>query len=189
LRASLWGNAAREACMQEAFAGAWACEAQLSSSTLVSLYDLNYRFLDLCAARAADWPLPGWLKLPGDLPGQVVPLSDAQRAAAAHCPYALFDLRFQDEEHWRARLASAGEWRVADEVPIDDETGGFVRLALFFAWHVASSATFAAQLLLGMHEHTARAFRGATINCLPALVASEAANLSARWCNSNAYWS
>jgi len=175
--------------MQDAFTGAWVREPHLSASMLGSLYDLNHRFLDLCAARVDDWPLSGQLKLPGDIPAQVLPLSAAQRAAAAHCPYALFDLRFEDDEHWRARLASAVEWRIADEAEAPDGTADFVRLALFFAWHVASSAAAAAQLFLGMQAPTALAFRGATLNCLPPLVASEAANLTARWCTSNAYWS
>ncbi len=69
------------------------------------------------------------------------------------------------------------------------DIAGFVRFALFYAWHVASTARLGAQLLLGMTEHTAAAFRGARLNGLPALAASETANLSARWCTSGAYWS
>jgi len=72
---------------------------------------------------------------------------------------------------------------------IADDTADFVRLALFYAWHVASSTKLAAQLLLGMNERTAVAFRSVTLNSLQALVVSEAANLTARWCTSNAYWS
>ena len=40
-----------------------------------------------------------------------------------------------------------------------------------------------------MNEHTAAAFRGATLDGLPALAESETANLTARWCTSGAYWS
>ncbi len=61
-----------------------------------------------------------------------------------------------------------------------DDTASFVRLALFYAWHVAATARFSAQLLLGMSEHTAAAFRCATLNGLPALVAGEAVQLDAR---------
>jgi hypothetical protein len=43
-------------------------------------------------------------------------------------------------------------------------------------------------VLLGMSERTAGAFRATTLNCLPALVASETANLSARFMNSSGYW-
>ncbi|HEY1315207.1 MAG TPA: hypothetical protein VGE92_15100, partial [Steroidobacteraceae bacterium] len=70
----------------------------------------------------------------------------------------------------------------------DDATVCFVRLALFFAWHVASSAGVAAQLLLGMNLNTAAAFRRTPLNRLPALVASETAHLSARWSGCKAYW-
>jgi hypothetical protein len=72
---------------------------------------------------------------------------------------------------------------------VDDETVNFVRLALFYAWHVASSAGLKAQLLLGMNGTTAAAFRRITVNQLPALVATEAVNLSVRWSGCTAYWS
>ena len=164
--------------MQDAFVGNWAQESHLSAEILGSLRDLNHRFLDLTASRTTDW-----------VAGLVAPLSAAQRAAAAGCPYALFDLRFQDEGHWRLRLLNSGAWRVADESVADDETVNFVRLALFYAWHVASSAGLKAQLLLGMNATTAAAFRRITVNQLPALVATEAGYLSARWSGCAAYWS
>ena len=119
----------------------------------------------------------------------MAPLSAAQRAAAADCPYALFDLRFQDHGYWRGRLQNPGAWRVAEESVVDDETSNFVRLALFYAWHVASTAGIAAQLLLGMNGHTATAFRRVTVNQLPALAVTESAHLSARWSDCAAYWS
>jgi hypothetical protein len=175
--------------MQEAFISSWAArQAHFSVDTLSSLHHLNHRFLDLVGTRIYDWRLPRPLELPLEVSAGVAPLSTTQRAAAANCPYALFDLRFQDDEHWHGSLSRAGHWRVADETMLDDDTVSFVRLALFYAWHVASTAKLAAQLLLGMNEHTAMAFRSATLNCLPALVASEAANLTARWNTSDAYW-
>jgi hypothetical protein len=175
--------------MQEAYVGSWARESHLSAEILGSLRDLNHRFLDLAASRT------GWMA------GQVAALSAAQRAAAAGCPYALFDLRFQDDGHWRVRLQSLRSWYVADEAAADgqgddqgdgqgdDHTVGFVRLALFYAWHVASSEGIKAQLLLGMNGGTAAEFRRITVNQLPALVASEAKHLSARWSGCTTYWS
>jgi hypothetical protein len=106
----------------------------------------------------------------------------------AGCPYALFDLRFQDDGYWRSRLQDSGAWRVADESVVDEETSDFVRLALFYAWHVASSAGLKAQLLLGMNGTTAAAFRRITVNQLSALVATEAVHLSMRWSGCTAYW-
>jgi hypothetical protein len=172
------GEMQRERVMQDAVIGHWAQESHVSAQHLSSLRDLNHRFLDLAGSGA----LPG-------LAGQVAPLSGAQRAAAANCPYALFDLRFEDDAHWRARLQNTGYWRVADEPAAEDGARGFARLALFYAWHVASSGSLAAQLLLGMGSDTAHAFRRITVNSLPALAASEAENLSARWSHCGAYWS
>jgi hypothetical protein len=85
-------------------------------------------------------------------------------------------------------LQNLRAWRVADESVADDDTVSFVRLALFFAWHVASSAGLKAQLLLGMNGNTATAFRRITVNQLPALVATEAVNLSERWSECAAFW-
>src|SRR5258706_1172728 len=126
--------------MQDAFIGNWAQESHLSAEVLGSLRDLNHRFLDLTASRTTDW-----------VAGCVAPLSAAQRAAAAGCPYALFDLRFEDDGHWRLRLQASGGWRVADESVADDEPVNFVGPARFHAWHGAASAGLKAQLLLGMN--------------------------------------
>lgn len=174
--------------MQEAFVGGWTQESHLSAEVLESLRDLNHRFLDLAASRADAWAaLDGGMSL--RLGRQVGPLSTAQRAAAADCPYALFDLRFEDDGHWRMRLQTCAAWRVAEAPAADDDMVGFVRLALFYAWHVASSAGLKARLLLGMNASTAAALRRTTVHQLPSLVASEAANLSARWSDCGAFWS
>src|SRR6202043_1513389 len=95
----------------------------------------------------------------------------------------------QDDGHWQARLQVPGSWRIADEPAVDDATVSFVRLALFYAWHVASGAGLKAQLLLGMNGTTVAAFRRITVNQLPALVATEAVHLSMRWSGCTAYWS
>ncbi len=174
--------------MQEAFIGGWSRQTSFSVEVLAPLYDLNLRFLDLVGARVAGWRIPGAPSLPGAAAEQVAPMSPSQKAAAAHCPYALFDLRFHDEAHWHARLHGAGQWRIADEAA-QEETANFVRLALIYAWHVAATTRYAAPLLLGMTERTASAFRATTLNCLQALVASETEHLSARFCNCGAYWS
>lgn len=162
--------------MQDALVGSWLHESHLSAETLGSLRDLNHRFLDL-AATHREW-----------MAGSAMQLSTAQRAAAADCPYALFDLRFQDDAYWRSRLQTLQSWRVADEPLIDDASISFVRLALFYAWHVATGAGIKAQLLLGMSACTAAALRNITVNQLPNLVITEAKHLSARWNGCAAYW-
>jgi hypothetical protein len=167
--------------MQDAFL--WTRQASFSAHTLASLCELNHRFLNLAAAHSES---PGDLKMPKETAAPIASLSEEARAAAADCPYALFDLRFHDDAHWRARLGES--WRIADEAAVADDVAAFTRLALFYAWHLASTPKSGAQLWLGMADSTAAAFRAASLDRLPALAASEAVNLSARWSTSTFYW-
>jgi hypothetical protein len=162
--------------VQDAYIGNWTQQSHVSIEHLTSMRGLNSRFLDLAG------------KLSPELARRIAVLSPAQRAAAANCPYALFDLRFADDVYWRGRLQAIGTWRVADDHKVDAEVVDFVRLALFYTWHVASSAGLAAHLLLGMHGNTAEAFRGISVDALPALALAEAANLTARWSGCSSYW-
>jgi hypothetical protein len=175
--------------MQDAHVKNWARERPVSVEMLESTRELNHRFLDLVGMPSSTWSATargGWST---DVSGQVAPLSAAQKKAAADCPYALFDLRFYNARYWHARLQPESRWSVADEVSVDENIRNFARLALFFAWHVASAGGLAAQLLLGMNEDTAAAFRGVTIDCVPTLAATEAINLTARWNHCPKYWS
>ena len=83
--------------MQDAIIGNWAQESHVSAEHLQSLRDLNRRFLDLAC---------GGLPMRACRPGGAT--LEAQRAAAANCPYALFDLRFEDTAYWRGRLRERG---------------------------------------------------------------------------------
>ncbi len=174
--------------MQDAHVGSWAREAHVSLEMRESVRELNHRFLDLVSSQSSGWHASR-RGLSVEVFARVAPLSAAQKAAAANCPYALFDLRFHDDCHWQTRLRTTGQWKVAEEARVDADTLEFVRLALFFAWHVASTTKLGAQLLLGMQDATAAAFRSATIDCLPCLAATEATQLTARWNDCAGYWS
>lgn len=173
--------------MRDAELDNWRRDSQLPAELLLSLRALNCRFLDLITALPAGWDPPRQ-GLDVTIFAQIAELSSAQRAAAANCPYALFDLHFHDEIHWRARLRAPVGF-VAEPISVSAETLEFVRLAIFFAWHAANTTRFAAPLLLGMHPSTVGDFHCASIDRLPALAAAEAANLTARWSNCTAYWS
>jgi hypothetical protein len=164
--------------VQEAFIGNWAQQSHVAREHLDSMRGLNRRFLDLV----------GKGLLNAGLGEQVAPLSPAQRAAAADCPYALFDLRFDDYVYWQGRFETLGAWRIADEERSCEDTVDFVRLALFYTWHLASSAPLSAHLLLGMRANTVESFRRLAVDALSALAYSETANLAARWSGSTAYW-
>jgi hypothetical protein len=165
--------------VRDAYIGNWTQQPHISTELLTSMRGLNGRFLDLA----------GNGLLSPELARQVAVLSPAQRTSAANCPYALFDLRFADDGYWRGRLQAIGTWRVAEDFRVNAEIVDFVRLALFYTWHVASSAGLAARLLLGMQGNTAEAFRSISVDALPALALAEAANLTARWSGCSSYWS
>ncbi len=170
--------------MQDGISGGWARGPHLSPEQLNSVRGLNARFLDLAGDAGHEWDTVRG----GGVAAMLASLSPLQRAAVASCPYALFDLRFEDEVYWKTRLTQALQYRVADE-PVDQAVVDFVRLAVFYAWHVAHTSTLAAQFLLGMSPATVEALRGVVVNSLPALADSEASNLSARWRHSATYWS
>ncbi|HLW24150.1 MAG TPA: hypothetical protein VKT22_07295 [Steroidobacteraceae bacterium] len=174
--------------MQPALIGPWTRQPHFSLEALAPLHDLNQRFLDLLAERGAGWPMREHATQSASVGRALASLTPAQRVQAARCPYALFDLHFHDEAHWRGRLERACVWRVEDAAPVDGELGEFVHLALFYAWHVAASARLSPQVLLGMHAGTARAFRAATLNALPALALSEALRLEPRWSAHGSFW-
>ncbi len=173
--------------MQDALVSGWLEGSHVPVEMLESVRELNHRFLDLVSMRPDGWQASRG-RLSPDVTAQVAPLSASQKAAASRCPYALFDLRFHDDAHWRSRLEGGARWVVADAA-VDADTLEFTRLALFFAWYAASSARLAAQLLLGMGDEAAAALRAVTIDCLPALAASEAVHLTARWSDCGRYWS
>lgn len=175
--------------MQEANVKRWERESDVSTAMLESVHELNHRFLDLLGESPREWNSAGFAGLPAEVRLWIVPLTAAQKKAAANCPYALFDLHFHDDAYWRARLHTDFPCHVADAVSPNDTMLGFVRLAVFYAWHVASANKLAARLLLGMNDMTAAAFRAVTIDCLPGLAAAVGVELTARWSNRPAYWS
>ncbi len=163
--------------MDDAIQGGWAGGNRPRSDILISLRELNRRFLGLAASAGRDSPL-----------SRIAALSPDQQAAAANCPYALFDVRFGDAQHWSQRLRAAGAWVVADAPAVDAATLEFVRLALFYVWHITNTAPLRAQLLLGMPPEVTAAFAAQTVDRLPGVAVVEAANLTARWHSCDAYW-
>ncbi|HEY2684603.1 MAG TPA: hypothetical protein VGI93_13895 [Steroidobacteraceae bacterium] len=170
--------------MQESFAGAWTESPRLLGESLGALRDLNLRFLDLLTR------VDGWrprLGLAAPVLTAIEALSPPHRAALAGCPYALFDLRFADEAHWRARLSAPRHWRVADQSD-QPESREFAGLSLFYAWHVAARGVEPSQLQLGMGRETVLAFRRVRLNELALLAEHETEHLRARWHQYPAFW-
>ena len=158
--------------MQDPIVDTWTREAPITGEIGRTLRELNLRFLDLDGIAA-----PGLVALP-----------PARKASIADCPYALFDLRFEEDAYWRTRLDIAMPHWVAERGAADGEVAAFVRLALIYAWHLATSATLQARLLLGMSARTAATFADATVVRLTQIAEAEAPNLAPRWPRCTAFW-
>jgi len=155
-----------------------------------ALRSLNRRFLDLESTSVG-------------LNGRLARLSAAQKDTVAACPYALFDVRLHDAAHWQGRLCGSGGGRVADSAAGPNSVAAaapdraafdFLRLALFFAWHVAAASSagvsrLAPLLVLGMPAHTTAAFARAPVSAILELAQCEAGYLTARWRDCDNYWS
>jgi hypothetical protein len=158
--------------MQDPIVEPWAREASITSEIDRTLRELNLGFLDLDGIAA-----PALVALP-----------PARKAAIAECPYALFDLRFDDDAYWRTRLDAALPYRVAESGVANPDVVAFVRLALTYAWHLATSANLQARLLLGMGARTAAVFADATVVRLTQIADAEAPNLAPRWPRCTTFW-
>ncbi|MDE2306417.1 MAG: hypothetical protein KGL34_12705 [Gammaproteobacteria bacterium] len=159
--------------MPDAIVEQWAREPPLTAEVRRPLAELNRGFLELRGFAAP----------------QFAQLAPAQIAAAADCPYALFDLRFDDPVYWAGRLGPEEAWRgVEDSQPADPEAVAFVRTALFYGWHLASTTGLRARLLLGMHDRTVLAFAAAPLRRLDALAIAESGQLRLRWPERDSFW-
>lgn len=174
--------------MNEALVGGWTRQAQFSVECLAPLHDLNLRYLDLLAARGDGWGAARVATETLELARLLAALTPRQRAAAARCPYAVFDLRLDDEAYWHRRLEHPGRWRVAERASLEEDVAEFMHLALFYSWHIAATLRLAAQVLLGMSERVAHDFRALPLNALPPLASSEALELEPRFGKHGAFW-
>lgn len=163
--------------MDEHGFASWMVAPPPRSDILASLRELNGRFLRLAAPAC---------RL--GTPAALATLSAEQLVAAADCPYALFDLRFDDEAHWLERLRAAAGWRVADAPDCHPEVLDFTRLALFYAWHVATTEPLRAAMLLGMRAGTVAAFARQSVDRLAPIAAAESPYLAIRWQACEPFW-
>ncbi len=158
--------------MRPAMVSRWTREPLLSAEMTRNLRDLNAAFLEL----------------DGIVAPPLASLTPSQRAVLANCPFALFDLRFHDHDHWRRHLRGAAGCCVAETPAAEQRVVAFVRIALFYAWHLATTARHEASLLFGIPELTADVFAEAGPAQLMSIAAVQAVNLATRWSHCDAYW-
>ena len=138
------------------------------------------------------WPAIGLAAAPAGLAGQVAaPLRRRSASAAANCPYALFDLRFQDDGHWRARLQSHGH--LADRGRIRGRCGN---RSTSCGWRCSMPGTSprahgSGRTAAARHErrHRRRPFAASPSTSCRRWRPRRRQHLTARWSGCTAYWS
>ncbi len=180
---------------------AYAPRAAVEAGVLDAVCQANAAFLQLVARRAgAD--AAGALGLASAVADRIARLDARARRVAAHCPYTLFNLRFEDAAFWRGVAREAAEERAAEreaeragtappaEPPLaraDD--GTFALKASVLAWHLARSQDLAAALVLGMTPGVQDAWRGMPLSALDRAAASALPHLRVRWGTHGRFWS
>ena len=150
------------------------------------LAELNRGYLELSVDRA---PATDVRLLPPAQAGRIARMDDMGRQRLADAPLALFELRVTEalaEPVARgAGVADTSGSRPVDPGGTADEP--LLQFAVFFAWHVATTAPLSALLMLGLHGPALRLL----LEVPPArlgLLARSSALLRPRWPDNAALW-
>ena len=158
--------------------------SHVQQQTLNSLAELNCKCLELLAEQSFVDSQVRVLTEVKELYGTL----DAQaRVRAAACPFLLLDAGFADPKRWRGINAE----------PPQNNTGAFftvncaqsvARQVFIFAWHLAQSEGFDAQLLLGMPVQCSSVIGAYTLSQIHEIADCSSAWLSPRWPNRVVFW-
>ena len=158
------------------------------ANSLRQLHALNRHFISHLLS-APDDRVPGTKPTP-----HFVPQLCALDAAATHelcaTPYTLYYLPFGNVTYWHetARLNAAGERAAGSFQSRQDATRYLAELALFLAWHVASTDAAGARLFFGMSVGTLDFFRQADVATLAGVATLAAQVLQPRWQDNPYFW-
>ncbi|CAN5140282.1 hypothetical protein BH24PSE2_BH24PSE2_04920 [soil metagenome] len=168
-------------------------EPILSRRLLAEIFDLNRGFLQLVRQGAGpdgrggtNWGLePALLTRIGRFPSRAVD-------DLCGCPFLLFGLRFDDLEFWSHVRESRACYRYgapADSgVAIEHDRHAFTLLALFYAWHLASTNPAAARLCCGLPPAAARIYRSLPMSELLRVAVQAPALLHAQFEDKPKFW-
>jgi hypothetical protein len=171
---------------------AWLAGEVLSTALRVSLRELNTRFLG-CLRRMPE----DELSYLGFAPAVARLLRACETEAMlvmAACPYALFDAAFRQHEYWQAICSATGTARrdvmtapcaAAEYVA---EYDALTEMALFFAWHLATTNGLATRLVLGMSSATAELIRSSTLPAIAGAMRTRRRLLRPRWPQRTLFW-
>lgn len=169
----------------------WQPGEVLSAALRASLRELNARFLG-CLRRMPEEELAELGFAPNIARLLRAADVDSMRSIAT-CPYALFDAAFRVHGFWKSVCTPAGEGHLAAALP--RETTDYQRdyfalseMALFFAWHLATTNALAAPLVLGMSAATAEVIGSSALPAVASAVRYERRLLRPRWPQRTLFW-
>ena len=152
-------------------------------------HQLNERCIELISELAADPAITAQLPLVvRDNRHLWIGLSvDARRRVSA-LPFVLVDIRFRDEQWWRAlgKNPSAAESR-AESLPLD-RCQDLLLETLMFAWQVAREDSHVAQIIFAMTRPVARVIAALSIREIRTLVTEKSSCMRIRWSDSAPFW-
>jgi hypothetical protein len=166
----------------------WAERSLIDSAARRALGSINLAFLDLAAELAEE----GRLKLISGLPPRAIDSLIDPEAGPRLCerlPYALFDMRFGDGNHWTAEVAAAGGVQDAAAGPGPDERlVSFARAAIMVLWHLAQTRAACARLAFGASPATIAALASMPVAATERLARRVAGTLAARFGSRTRFW-
>jgi hypothetical protein len=171
----------------------WQKSSILNPAILEQLYEINRIYLDMLALGTRAWiGTQQNLILPDPVTASLMDLDAAHRAAAAKCPFSLFNAQFQNGSFWMS-LVSSGVVRESAQLFVDPEnaragSNSFAELALFYTWHLVRSHPHAARLLLGLKQQTLTAFRQLSLARLKYLSTERPDLITPRWPERTRFW-
>lgn len=124
----------------------------LTAPILAGIYELNRDYVELLIASS---DVQSAALLPTGVLDGLAALPVAARSALAACPYALYSLGLEHQEHWRGVAnAAAGTPRVPRyrSRELIRAASFFSANALCFAWHVANSHRLAGRVLYALAD-------------------------------------
>ena len=170
----------------------WRVQGWLHAETLETLAEVNEQCLELLCEQALAPPPEPAARLLVELRSLWSELDAAARRRAARCPYLLVDAGFAETGRWTRVLTR----QVQDEPRMRAPRAFFtvpravsvMRLVVTYAWHLASSQSAAAQLLLGMSAPSAELIGACTLSQINRLAESHVQWLAPRWPERVAVW-
>lgn len=163
----------------------------LRPDILSRIRDLNLDYLALLAIERTDDAAGQLQFFAPKLRPAFAELALEQRTRLAAAPYALYSLRFEDARFWRTASNVAQpsiDDRYSGRTCASSVYEGFLEVALFQAWHIATTHPLAARMLYSMSEPVRESVAKLPLWQVRYIAAAHSKILAPRWPTNPCYW-